>query len=189
MHMNTIHNISDCARCEHWMSHQRIGVIAQDSANIKSGIKHDYVMNTLKGGDESHSVATLSRMFQALAQKVKDAECNENEQDVQQNSILDNLLLAEEHLVFTFISIDLQIKCSEIVASVNVTKVTSGIISSMIIALHDLLPMVGLQVGMATSDAAGCNWVSYIVTHYHQIHFLMLCHIRFWISIQQLTSM
>ena len=29
------------------------------------------------------------------------------------------------------------------------------------IALRDLLPMVGLQIGMATSDAAGCNWVSY----------------------------
>ncbi len=35
------------------------------------------------------------------------------------------------------------------------------IISSVIIALRDLLPMVGLQVGMATSDAAGCNWLSY----------------------------
>ena len=46
-------------------------------------------------------------------------------------------------------------------ASVNVTKVTPGAITSMIIALRDLLPMVGLHVGMATSDAAGCNWVSY----------------------------
>jgi hypothetical protein len=100
-------------------------------------------------------------MFQALAQKIKDAECDENEQEVQQNSILDNLLLAEEHLVFKFSSINPQIKCSEIVASVNVMKVTSGIISSMIIALRDLLPMVGLQIGMATSDAVSCNWVSY----------------------------
>jgi hypothetical protein len=92
---------------------------------------------------------------------VKDAECNENEQEVQQNSILDNLPLAEEHLVFKFSSIDPQIKCLEIVASMNVMKAMSGIIRSVIIALRDLLPMVGLQVGMATSDAAGCNWVSY----------------------------
>ncbi len=92
---------------------------------------------------------------------MKDTECNENGQEVQQNSTLDNLPLAEEHLVFKFSSIDLQIKCLEIVASVNVMKVTSGIIRSMIIALHDLLPMVGLQVEMATSDAASCNWVSY----------------------------
>jgi hypothetical protein len=161
MHMNAICSISDHACCENWTSHQRIGVIAQDSANINSGIKHNYMTNTLMGGDKSHSVATLLRMFQALAQKMKDAECNENEQEVQQNSILDNLPLAEEHLVFKFSSIDPQIKCSEIVAPVNVTKVTSGIISSIIIALRDLLPMVGLQIGMATSDAAGCNWVSY----------------------------
>ena len=47
-------------------------------------------------------------------------------------------------------------------ASVNVmNKVTSGIISSVMIALRDLLPMVGLQIGMAASDAAGCNWVLY----------------------------
>ena len=157
MHMNSI---SDRARCENWTSHQRIGVIAQDSANINSGMEHEYVTNTLKGGDESHSVATLSRMFSALAQKVKDAECNEGE-GVQQNSILDNIPLAQEHIIFKFSSIDPQIKCSEIVASVNVTKVTPGVITSVIIALCDLLPMVGLHIGMATSDAAGCNWVSY----------------------------
>jgi hypothetical protein len=34
----------------------------------------------------------------------------------------------------------------------------------MIIALCDLLPIVGLEVGMAISDAAGCNWVSYYAT-------------------------
>ena len=129
MHMNTIRSISDRARRENWTSHQRIGVIAQDSANINSGMEHDYVTNTLKGGNESHSVATLSRMFSALAQKVKDAECDEGE-GVQQNSILDNIPLAQEHLVFKFSSIDPQIKCSEIVASVNVTKVTPGVITS-----------------------------------------------------------
>jgi hypothetical protein len=119
----------------------------------------------LKGGNKSHSVATLSQMFQALVQKVKDtavAEINVNEaNDSNQHSILENLQLAEEHLVLKFSSIDPRVKCSEIVASVNVTKVTSGLITSVIIALHDLLPMVGLEVGMATSDAAGCNWVSY----------------------------
>jgi hypothetical protein len=71
LHMNTIRSISDRAHCKNWTSHQRIGVISQDSANINSRIEHDYVSNTLKGGDESHSVATLSQMFQALVQKVK----------------------------------------------------------------------------------------------------------------------
>jgi hypothetical protein len=74
MHMNTICSISGRACREHWTSHQLIGVVAQDSTNIDFGIEHDYVTNTLKGGNESHSVATLSWMFQALAQKVKDAE-------------------------------------------------------------------------------------------------------------------
>jgi hypothetical protein len=63
--------------------------------------------------------------------------------------------------VFKYSSIDPGVKCSEIVASVNVKKVTSGIITAVMISLRDLLPMVGLVVGMATSDAAGCNWVSY----------------------------
>ena len=46
-------------------------------------------------------------------------------------------------------------------AFVNVVKVTSSIITSIMIPLRDLLPMVGLEIGMATSDAAGCNWVSF----------------------------
>ena len=69
LHMNTIRSISDRADREGWTCHQRIGVIAQDSANINAGIEHDYVTNTLKGGDKSHSVAALSRMFQSLAQR------------------------------------------------------------------------------------------------------------------------
>jgi hypothetical protein len=173
LHMNTIQSISKCAHQESWMSHQRIGAIAQDSANINSGIEHNYVSNTLKGGDESCSIATLSGMFCALAQKAKDARCDKELDPaasadnfsgmtvVRQNSILDNLPLAEEHLVFKFSSIDLGVKCSEIVATMNVEKVTSGIITLVMITLRDLLPMVGLVVDMATSNAAGCNWASY----------------------------
>jgi hypothetical protein len=174
--MNTIQSIGKRTRQEGWTSHQRIGAIAQDFANINSGIEHDYVSNTLKGGNESHSVATLSGMSHALAQKVKDAWCDEEIEPaasadnfsgvtvVRQNSILDNLPLAEEHLVFKFSSIDPGVKCSEIVVTVNVKKVTSGIITLVMIALRDLLPMVGLVVGMAMSDAAGCNWASYCDT-------------------------
>ncbi len=54
---------------------------------------------------------------------------------VHQNSILENLPLAEENLIFKFSSIDLQVKCSEIVVSVNVMKVASGVITSVIITL------------------------------------------------------
>jgi hypothetical protein len=143
LHMHTIQSIGERARQEGWTSHQRIGAIAQDSANINSGIEHDYVSNTLKGGDESHSVASLSEMFRALAQKMKDTRCGKEIEPaasadtfasatmVHQNSILDNLPIADEHLVFKFSSIDPGVKCSEIVATVNVKKVTSGIITSV----------------------------------------------------------
>jgi hypothetical protein len=72
--------------------------------------------------------------------KVKDSQCHENVQEVdeavkQNYSILDNLLFAQEHLVFKFSSIDVQVKCSETVASVNVTKVTARVITSVIMAL------------------------------------------------------
>ena len=77
LHMHTIQSIGERAHQEGWTSHQRIGAIAQDSANINSGIEHDYVSNMLKGGDESHRVASLSGMCCALAQKMKDTRCGE----------------------------------------------------------------------------------------------------------------
>ena len=122
--------------------------------------------NTLKGGEESHCIATLSRMFNAMAQKVKDAQSSDDDERensptlaVQQNSIVDNLLLVEEHLVFKSNSVDPGVKCSEIVASVNVAKVRSSIITAIMISLRDLLPIVGREIGMTTSDATSCNWV------------------------------
>jgi hypothetical protein len=56
--MNTICGIGNRACQKNWTSHQQIGVIAQDSANINASIEHDYVTNTLKGGNKSHSIAT-----------------------------------------------------------------------------------------------------------------------------------
>ena len=52
LHMHTIRNIGERAHFENWTSHQRIGAIAQDSANINSGIEHYYVTNNLSGGNE-----------------------------------------------------------------------------------------------------------------------------------------
>ena len=172
LHMNTIERIRDLARKEKWTDHQRIGVIAQDSANIKTGIEHDYVTNDLKGGDETHSIATLSRMFQALAQQVKDTTDEFDDADgdepatstkkARQNSILDELPLAKEHLVFKWTSVDPNIsKTSYIVASVNVEKVTHSVITAIMTLLSNTLPSYDLHIGMVTSDAAGCNWVSY----------------------------
>ena len=61
--------------------------------------------------------------------------------------------------MFKFSSVDPGVKCSEIVASVNLAKVKSSIITAIMISLRDLLPMVGLEIGMVTSNAAGCNCV------------------------------
>jgi hypothetical protein len=57
------------------------------------------------------------------------------------------------------------------VALINVKKVSAAVITSMMIALRDLLPMFGLEMRMATSDAAGCNWVSFCDT-------LLMCTFR-----------
>jgi hypothetical protein len=46
LRMNTICDIGDHAHQEKWTSHHQIGVIALDSANINSGIKHDYVTHS-----------------------------------------------------------------------------------------------------------------------------------------------
>jgi len=128
----------------------------------------------------------LSQMFKNMAQKVRDTESRENADadgdssncescsaidGAQQSSILENLPLAEEHLVFKWASIAPDIKCSEIVASINVSKVTVAVITSVMISLRDTLPMFGLKLSMATSNAAGCNWLSFgdtLLTHTHR---------------------
>jgi hypothetical protein len=59
LHMNTIWSIGKPAGLKQWTNHQRIGIIAQDLANIKAGIEHDYVTNTLNGGDKTHCITML----------------------------------------------------------------------------------------------------------------------------------
>jgi hypothetical protein len=167
LHVNTIRSISERARREQWTHHQRIGALAQDSANLNATIKHDYVSNMLKGGNQTYCLATLSQMYQTMARKVRDAQELENENEGgataadQPASILENIPLAEEHLVFKWVSIDPDVKCSDIVASINMRQVSAAVITSMMIAHRDTLPMFSLKMRMATSDAAGCNWVSF----------------------------
>ncbi len=141
--------------------------MAQDSTNLNATIEHNYVSNMLKGGNQTHRLATLSQMYHTMAMKVRDAHelegrskggATTTERPI---SILENLPLAEEHLVFKWVSIDPNVKCSDILASINVKKVSAAVITSMMIALRDTLPMFGLEMRMATSDVAGCNWVSF----------------------------
>ena len=48
--------------------------IGEDSTNIRQGVEHNHVANTIVGSDESHRIGTLSQMFHVMAQKIKDAK-------------------------------------------------------------------------------------------------------------------
>jgi hypothetical protein len=144
-----------------------MGWVTYGSSNLNATIEHDYVSNTLKGGNQTHCLATLSQMYQTMAGKVRDAQELENANKGgamaadQPILILENIPLAKEHLVFKWVSIDPDVKYLDIVASINVKKVSASVITSMMIALRDMLPTFGLEMRMATSDTAGCNWVSF----------------------------
>jgi len=118
-----------------------IGMVAQDLANIKEGIEHNYASNTLTGSDESHRLEMCSILFGMMAQRMKDAlpSSPAATEQPQHNSIFGNIPLAKEHVVFKFLVMDPTFKCSEIVASVNVEKVTPPIISTILTSLRDVM--------------------------------------------------
>lgn len=84
MMINNLKRMKERADKEDWTENQRKGCVGFDSANINSGIQHDYVSNTLVGGDESHSLTSLSKMFHSMAEKVKKAgaELSSTEEDL-----------------------------------------------------------------------------------------------------------
>jgi hypothetical protein len=137
-----------------------IGVITQDSANIKAGIEHNNAKNTLKRGDNPHHLETRSHLFGLMAQRMKDSLPSgpaASMEQPQHSSIFENIPLAKEHVVFKFSIMDPTVKCSKIVASVNDEKVTPTIISTILRSLRDVTPCYGFEIGAATWDAAGCN--------------------------------
>ena len=80
------------------------------------------------GGNESHRIDRLTLLVQSMAQEVHE-EITDDIKKLSNNSIMDKLRLAHEHLVFKWTSVDPKIKCSEIVASSNVEKVTPGVVA------------------------------------------------------------
>lgn len=52
-------------------------------------------------------------------------------------------------------------KCSEIVAVLNVEKCTPTIVANFIAGLSNLMPKYNLWGALACSDAAGCNWLGF----------------------------
>jgi len=54
---------------------------------------------------------------------------------------MDELKLAHEHLVFKWSSLDPNIKCSDVVALINVNKVTPEIIAQITELLRETMPI------------------------------------------------
>ena len=102
-------------------------------------------------------------MFEMLANKVNSdaGDLEADPEDSKSNSILDELKLAQEHLVFKWTSTDPETKCSEIVASINVEVVTAQLMAAVLDRLRDTLPIYGIHVSFATADAAGSTWKAF----------------------------
>ncbi|KAL7533595.1 hypothetical protein ACHAXR_005333 [Thalassiosira sp. AJA248-18] len=164
INIDTIRCIGERAKRDKWTKHQQTGVLAQDSANVNAGIQHDYVSNTLVGLDESHRLGNLTHMFQLMAQQVRDNREEEAEQDAEgsskrpQNSIMDELKLAHEHLVFKWTSMDPNINCCFDQYQQGHSRDHHLHKTEM---LPDTMPIYGLECAMEVSDAAGCNWVAF----------------------------
>ena len=72
INIDTIRETGECANREDWSAAQRTGMLAQDSANISSGVKYDYVRRRIVGGYESYGICTLTLIFQSMAQQVQE---------------------------------------------------------------------------------------------------------------------
>ena len=88
---DTIATMAERAEREGWTEHQRRGGLAQDSANMNAGFQHDFVTNTLVGGDESHRLGNLTHMFQVMAQQVRDASDDEEGDEMDGQRVSNNM--------------------------------------------------------------------------------------------------
>ncbi len=84
-----------------------------------------------------------------------DTEAHPSSKENGQYSIFDQLHLTTEHTVFKWTSLDTSIKCSEIVASINVEKVMPKLMTLILEQLCDLLPNFCLQVVFVVAEATG----------------------------------
>ena len=114
--------ISEMANKDGWSDNARNGVISFDSCSLNAGIDHDHATNVIVEGDESRCISSLSQMFEVLANRVNSTaeDLETDPKDAKSNSILDELKLAQEHLVFEWTSTNPETKCSEIGALINV---------------------------------------------------------------------
>lgn len=127
------------------MENHGCGVLAQDSDGENAAIVHDYVIYAEGWRSDSCHFFTIisnSGITDEGDGGIKWWQYAEElwvySGTVQQSSILENLPLAKEHLVFYYISLNPVIKCAEIVASpVSMKKVTAAVITQLIIQLRE----------------------------------------------------
>ena len=155
---------------------RRNGVISFASCSLNVGVDHDHVTNNIVGGDKSHRLSSLLQMFEGLVNNVKSAKLSEDSTEnavsdaaVNTNSILDELKLAQEHLVFKWLPVDPDVKCSEIVTSINGKKVTPQLAASVLGRLRDTLPIYGLHLRFATAYAVGLTWKAFDLMVEHPV--------------------
>ena len=113
-------------------------------------------------------------MFDVLANKVNSTagDLEADPEGIAQggsNSIFDELKLAQEHLVFKWMSSDPEIKCSEIVTSINVEAVTAQLVAFVLDCLRDTLPIYSIFVSFATADAAFSTWKAFNFMAQHPV--------------------
>jgi hypothetical protein len=58
---------------------------------MNAGFQHDFVTNTLVGGDESHRLGNLTHMFQVMAQQVRDASDDEEGDEMDGQRVSNNM--------------------------------------------------------------------------------------------------
>jgi len=94
---DTIRTLGARAKKENWTEHQRTGALSVDSCNVTPQYEHDYVSNGLVGGDETHRLGSLTHMFQLLAQQVRDADEEVEEEMLGDDSAKKKVSIAMYH--------------------------------------------------------------------------------------------
>ena len=145
--------------------------MAYDSASSAAGITWDYRRNLLVGQDKSPPFLPLTQKFQLRANNQKAAEEESNNDAAvkvsSENSILDNIALAKEHLVGIFSSLEPSTKCSEIVASTDVEKPTAPIIFKIDHLVYHTVQQYRLHVALNVVDAHTSNWSALLTSSIH----------------------
>ena len=159
----------------------RIGKISMDAVNINSTLEHDKKSNLICGMDQTLSLTTVKQQFSSLVRGSKSNEAESSEADAEAttgtgdseassgetnddfgygeaSSIIDNLLLADQNLCLRWTSLDPDVKMSEIIATIDVSKTTPEVVAALAIEAMDIAASTyGIYTSSMFADDAGEN--------------------------------